>query len=225
MKNLTAITEDKDIATKEYVDTEISGLLDFFYPVGSYYETSNTSFDPNTSWGGTWELETEGQVHVSGSANGTYQVSGALTNATDGGASTVKLTDAQVAHGHTFTNPAYQATGGAVTNKAAFNTGAMSANASHSHTTTIYAVGSAANGSGTAYNLYISGAGTQNAQSSTANLAHTHSIAEHGHSFTQPTISVKTNGSVANLSGASSTRTAHNNMQPYIIVNRWHRTA
>lgn len=27
------------------------------YPIGSYYETSNTSFNPNTAWGGKWELD------------------------------------------------------------------------------------------------------------------------------------------------------------------------
>jgi hypothetical protein len=41
-----------------------TGLLDLFYPVGSYYETSNTSFDPNVSWGGTWEEDTAGRVTV-----------------------------------------------------------------------------------------------------------------------------------------------------------------
>lgn len=30
-------------------------LLDFFYPVGSIYETKDADFDPNTKWGGTWE--------------------------------------------------------------------------------------------------------------------------------------------------------------------------
>lgn len=40
-------------------------LLNIFYPIGSYYETSDTSFDPNTSMGGTWELETDGTVLVS----------------------------------------------------------------------------------------------------------------------------------------------------------------
>lgn len=39
-----------------------SKLLDFFYPVGTYYETSNTSFNPNTSWGGTWVQDTIGLV-------------------------------------------------------------------------------------------------------------------------------------------------------------------
>lgn len=40
-------------------------ILSVFYPVGSYYETSDTTFDPNTAWGGTWVLETAGQFHVS----------------------------------------------------------------------------------------------------------------------------------------------------------------
>lgn len=59
------------------------GLIDFFYPVGSYYETSDSTFDPNTAWGGTWEKETQGQVHVSSGSN--YAVSGANNNTSDGG--------------------------------------------------------------------------------------------------------------------------------------------
>lgn len=47
-------------------------LIDVFYPVGSYYETSDTTFNPNITWGGTWVLETEGQVHVSAGLN--YEV-------------------------------------------------------------------------------------------------------------------------------------------------------
>ena len=58
-------------------------LFDFMYPVGSYYETSDTTFDPNVSWGGTWSLEVEGQVHISAGTN--YTIGGALTNTTDGG--------------------------------------------------------------------------------------------------------------------------------------------
>ena len=30
-------------------------IFDLFYPIGSIYETSNASFNPNTSFGGTWE--------------------------------------------------------------------------------------------------------------------------------------------------------------------------
>lgn len=41
-----------------------NSLLDIFYPVGSYYETSNTSFDPNTAWGGVWVEDTSGRMTV-----------------------------------------------------------------------------------------------------------------------------------------------------------------
>lgn len=44
---------------------DVSGVLNIFYPVGSYYETSDTTFNPNTAWGGTWVLETAGKFHVS----------------------------------------------------------------------------------------------------------------------------------------------------------------
>ena len=42
------------------------------YPVGSYYETSNTSFNPNTAWGGTWAREDDGTVLVSKKSSGTF---------------------------------------------------------------------------------------------------------------------------------------------------------
>lgn len=34
------------------------------YPVGSYYESSDSNFDPNTEWGGTWASETVKDVHI-----------------------------------------------------------------------------------------------------------------------------------------------------------------
>lgn len=46
-------------------------LIDFFYPVGSYYETSDTSFNPNTSWGGTWKEDSAGRVLVAYDASQT----------------------------------------------------------------------------------------------------------------------------------------------------------
>lgn len=44
-------------------------MLDFCYPVGSYYETSNTNFDPNIELGGTWVQDTKGLV-----TSGAYQL-------------------------------------------------------------------------------------------------------------------------------------------------------
>ena len=66
-------------------------LADIFYPVGSYYETSDSSFDPNTAWGGTWVLEAEGSVHVS--AGSTYTV----------GSSYGSNTHTHTTSGHTLT--------------------------------------------------------------------------------------------------------------------------
>lgn len=54
-------TKDTQFTTKAYVDN----LINVIYPVGTYYETSDTSFNPNTSWGGTWVLEEDGTVLVS----------------------------------------------------------------------------------------------------------------------------------------------------------------
>ena len=39
-------------------------LLDKIYPIGSYYETSDTSFNPNVTWGGTWVKDSKGRVTV-----------------------------------------------------------------------------------------------------------------------------------------------------------------
>ena len=56
-----------------------SDLLDFFYPVGSYYETSNTSFDPNEEWGGVWVQDTQGYVTVgSGYTSSYYDIDGVV---------------------------------------------------------------------------------------------------------------------------------------------------
>lgn len=42
----------------------LASVIDLFYPVGSYYETSDTSFDPNVSWTGTWVEDSAGRITV-----------------------------------------------------------------------------------------------------------------------------------------------------------------
>lgn len=132
-------------------------LFDFVYPVGSYYETSDTAFDPNTTWGGTWVLETEGMVHVSGGTN--YAVAKANNNngqgEKDGGEATVTLSVDEIP--------------------------------SHRHGMDYYM-----NNSTTPGGQYVAW-GRENGG------AHYTTYTGGG----QP----------------------HNNMQPYISVNRWHRTA
>lgn len=52
----------------ETLDIAYSGLLDFFYPVGTIYETTSTNLDTTTKmanhFGGTWELFGTGRITV-----------------------------------------------------------------------------------------------------------------------------------------------------------------
>lgn len=152
-------------------------LFDFIHPVGSYYETSDVAFDPNVTWGGTWVLETEGQVHVSSGAN--YAVAGALTDTTDGGASTVTLQQSEMP-AHTHGNKSLKGTMRAMAWTGAAVSGIVTKSDHNVN-----------RNDNTGSNL---GAATF-----TINASHEHTSVGDGQ--------------------------AHNNMQPYIIVNRWHRTA
>lgn len=49
--NLNATTVGDEMET---IKSSISALLDLFYPVGTIYESTNSNFNPNTTWGGTW---------------------------------------------------------------------------------------------------------------------------------------------------------------------------
>lgn len=158
-------------------------LVDFFHPVGSYYETSDTSFDPNIQWGGRWVLETEGQVHVSAGTN--YPVAGAPTDTSDGGEESHLLTAAESgmpSHNHT--------------QNAHYHSGL------HSGSLT----GTAVKG-GTDYCAAGGRSGVGSHSSATATIYTSNATA------------------VNQAAAAKNASSAHNNMQPYINVNRWHRTA
>ena len=131
----------------------ISSIIDIFYPVGSYYETSDTSFNPNNAWGGTWVEDSSGRVMVA-KDTGTFATVGDT-----GGEETHTLILAEM--------PA------------------------HSH-----------------------GVGSRNPSSSIAQGG-SGVAAEFLGTYTYNTFSTNTKGS-----GAS-----HNNLQPYVVVKRWHRTA
>ena len=47
------------------MEIAILSIIDKIYPVGSFFYSINTSFDPNVSWGGTWERITDGSVLMS----------------------------------------------------------------------------------------------------------------------------------------------------------------
>lgn len=161
-------------------------LINLVYPVGCYFETTDENFDPQTAFGGTWVLETPGQVHVSAGTG--YAVAGALTNTSDGGSKDAIA----VSHSHTASATAdgYHAHG--------FDYYAQSTNYAGETET-----GGTLSGSGSKYRFV-------NSAYSWFNLAGTQAGGSHSHSIT------------VNSAGSDGTG---KNMQPYINVYRWHRTA
>jgi len=54
-------------------ERSVKQLIDIIYPVGTYYETTNANFNPNTAWAGTtWQRITDGRVLIAG--GGDYSV-------------------------------------------------------------------------------------------------------------------------------------------------------
>lgn len=201
-------------------------LFDFFYPVGSYYETSDENFYPSTVWGGTWVLETMGLVHVSGDTTGSYAVNATFTNGgTDnkgqqqGGAATVALTPAQTAtknHSHTMGHTHTMA---------------------HTHTGPSHAHGAAAanyyfhtssDAQGADTVGALSGSGykiPRSAESATWNRNQLTGYAGTGNTGASSAANTGAS-SAANTGGQTEANgSAHENMMPYICVYRWHRIA
>lgn len=136
-------------ATIAPANANMALFRDFFYPVGTYYETSDTTFNPNTAWGGTWVEDTSGRVTVA-------QDSGTFSTVGDtGGEETHTLTIAEMP--------------------------------SHYH---------AVRG-----NLKNQGSGPE---------------------FRELGSESSTNSGRTENTGGDG---AHNNLQPYIVIKRWHRTA
>ena len=74
------------------------GFINALYPIGCYYETSNGNFNPEAQWGGQWELEIEGQIHVAQEATVFPTIAGALNNQSDGGT----INSIVAAHTHNY---------------------------------------------------------------------------------------------------------------------------
>ena len=207
----------KEILTK-LLDNK--SMIDRFYPVGSYYETSDTSFNPNVSWGGRWVLETEGKVHIG--AGSTYTVGN-----TGGSADAIVPYHRHSVDAITSGAPSNNTSGTPSNN----TSGAMSGNTTHTHPDAPgfhwmefsnsnridQTVGMTTSMSSGTY-FFNSKANTGN----NTTIAHTHSLQNHTHSLQNHTHSVGAHNT--NYTGTSG-NTVGANMPPYIVVNRWHRTA
>lgn len=167
-----------------------STLLGIFYPVGSYYETSDVAFNPNTAWGGTWVLENPGLVHVSSGTG--YSVNGAAGDSgkgtKDGGSADAVV----VSHNHSASSAAAGWHGHALGSYVLGNSGSYWTGEQ----------GGAMSGSTAKYAYCSTGAAVQTITATAGDGSHAH------------TVSVGSTGQ----SGTGK------NMQPYVNVNRWHRT-
>lgn len=135
-------------------------FLDAFYPVGSYYETSNASFNPNVTFGGTWVEDTAGRMLLAIDPNNTSF-------------NTIGTTSGEIAHKLTVAEMP-----------------------SHGHVETY----------GNFPLVDENGNNTEQRHGYKVNL---------GNAVTAKT----------NLTDKVGNGVAHNNMPPYIVVKRWHRTA
>lgn len=91
----------------------LPNLLDIFYPVGTIYETADSSFTPATKWGGTW-VKVEGRMLLGSSSS--YAVG------STGGEATHTLTIDEIpAHNHSFNYYSYVVNGGGQANGLPFN--------------------------------------------------------------------------------------------------------
>lgn len=64
--NLNSLPDSGEDGTTYLVEDGVLAKLfiDVFYPVGTYYETSDIDFNPNDAWGGTWVEDTAGRMLV-----------------------------------------------------------------------------------------------------------------------------------------------------------------
>lgn len=165
--------EGSPLAADNYIAVygTMGSLLDMFYPVGSYYETSDTTFNPNTAWGGTWIEDTAGQVTVAYSSGDTdFGTVNAI-----GGEKTHQLSKSELPN---------------INGTIALHGGGLGVDP------------------GTVV------------QSVTGDFTTSQTLSH----FAGVTTGSGAN-SVKDVKINVGSNTAHNNLQPYVVVKRWHRTA
>ena len=198
-----------DAEIDEIFNEATSGVeeLDSIYPVGSVYISINHT-NPGTIFGGTWERFGNGKVLVGVDENDTDF----STVEQSGGEKEHVLTTAEMpSHSHT--------------------SGTLSANSVGGHT---HSVSATAADNGDHYHhmnqIWSSGAGGSNAyvlsSGRSAGWRNTGNAGTHGHSVSG---TAQSNGGHSHtISGASDSTgngKSHNNLQPYITVYMWLRTA
>lgn len=165
------------------------------YPVGSIYMSVNST-SPSTLFGGTWEEIAGGRVLIG--QNTAYPAG------STGGEATHKLTTKEM--------PSHSHSGSTDSAGSHSHSGSTTSAGSHSHSFTTYY------GAGTEINSRVSCSfvNTSKGTASTSSAgSHSHTVSIDNAGKHSHTVSI-------NSAGGGS---AHNNMQPYLSVYMWKRTA
>jgi hypothetical protein len=191
-------TSTTQVASTAFVRAAIEAL----YPVGTIY-TSTSATNPASTFGfGTWEAFGEGRVLVgqntSDASFNTLEETGGTKNATLVSHSHTGTTGGQsVGHTHTFSGT----TGGA---------------GAHTHTLQY------SSGAGSLVNSIGGGANGAISNSGTAGMTNP---GDHAHSFSGTTSDISSNHNHAFTTSTQGSSATNANLQPYIVVKMWKRTA
>ena len=219
------------------VQTAIDEVIDRIYPVGSIYLslTDSDASQVAARFGGTWEAFGAGRTLVGYDST---QTEFATIGGT-GGEKSHTLTSSESGvpahnheipkHGHTYTSPTVSSSG-AITNGI---TGG-----SHSHTTKVRLHNGGSSTStgyyGVPYQMYtgnvydqngaVTSLGATQAVSVQNNTSHSHNLPNHSHTLSGGSVADKAAFN-SNNNTASNASSAHNNLQPYITIYMYKRTA
>ncbi len=191
-------------------DARMDSLIDMFYPVGSIYETFDGNFDPNVTWGGTWE-RIIGRVIIGAFDAGELTTTNQVNTNNDFGETMTDTTSPT-----TWSLP-IEDTGGQYQYKLS---AAQSGVPAHTHPDTFtIASGGGAHTHTANYRSVYSGGSNYSAITGSGGTATTTSaiVSSGSHSHT-------INGSVSNNTAAAASA-YHHNVTPYIAANIWRRTA
>lgn len=182
------------------MEIAILSIIDKIYPVGSFFDTTNTSFDPNVSWGGTWERITDGSVLMS---EGHYE-DGVLVAPGNGCGNSNPKIPLSAIPSHTHTYQKSNATSGS-------HTLTVNEIPSHAHTIKLaYRCGIQENA-----NVGIPIDANRTDQNTTIKDVATGGGQGHTHPISFTSTNTGTSGSSNNFSV----------VQKSLVVCRWHRTA
>lgn len=211
LKYIVKVIIPNNQTSQMYISAEGSPLI--YYPVGSYYETSDTTFDPNSAWGGTWVKDSAGRVTV---AQDTAQTEFDTIGGTGGDKNIQE-------HTHGFTNPKIPNHVHTMAHTHGTNNSNFNSYLIYNHNVTNAGVTerSVASSTGNYKALCVNNANTDYTYA-------THTGASSSANTGNPTsLDSTTSGTVNAVSGLPTGQTTgtSGNLQPYIVVNRWHRTA